>query len=42
MYIDNASYFTNIVYGSIKDPYSAMLGGHSTPNTVVLGEDMSE
>ena len=25
-----------------KDPHSALLGGHSTPNTVVLGEGVSE
>ena len=28
--------------GSTKDPHTALLGGHSTPNTVVLGEGMSE
>ena len=28
--------------GSTYDPHSALLGGHSMPNTVVLGEGMSE
>jgi hypothetical protein len=34
----NASYRTTRVYGGTNDPHSAMLGGHSTLNTVVLGE----
>jgi hypothetical protein len=32
-----------MVYGrGTKDPHSAMLGGHSTLNRVVLGEGMSK
>jgi hypothetical protein len=38
----NASNRTTWVYGGTKDPHTAMLGGHSTLNTVVLGEGMSK
>jgi hypothetical protein len=38
----NASYFADKLYRSIKDPHSALLCGHSTPNTVVFGEGMSQ
>jgi hypothetical protein len=38
----NASNRTTEVYGGIEDPHNAMLGGHSTLNTVVLGEGMSK
>jgi hypothetical protein len=38
----NASNFTTRVYGGTEDPRSAMLGGHSTLNTVVLGEGISK
>ena len=31
-----------MVYGSTDDPHTAMLGGHNTLNTVVLGEGMSK
>jgi hypothetical protein len=39
----NVSNRTTRVYGGTEDPiYIAMLGGHSTLNTVVLGEGMSK
>ena len=38
----NASDRTNKVYGGTEDPHSAMPGGHSTLNTVVLGEGVSK
>ena len=37
-----APYCTTKLQGSTKDPYSAMLVGHSMLNTVVLGEGMSK
>jgi hypothetical protein len=30
-------YKLGYIYGGTKDPHSAMLGGHSTLNTIVLG-----
>jgi hypothetical protein len=43
----NASNCTTRVYGGTEDPHSAMLGDHSTLNTVaiiyiVLGEGLSK
>jgi hypothetical protein len=40
----NASYRTTWVhvYGGTKDPHSTMVRGHSTLDTVVLGEGMSK
>ena len=38
----NASYRTTRVWGGTKDHHSALLGGHSTLNTVVLGEGVSK
>jgi hypothetical protein len=38
----NASDRTNKVYGGTEDPHSAMPGGHSTLNTVVVGEGVSK
>jgi hypothetical protein len=37
----NASYRTTRVWGGTKDHHSALLCGHSTLNTVVLGEGVS-
>jgi hypothetical protein len=38
----NASNRTTRVWGGTKDYHSAVLGGHSTLNTVVLGEGVSK
>ena len=38
----NASYRTTRVWGGTKDYHSALQGGHSTLNTVVLGEGVSK
>jgi hypothetical protein len=38
----NASDRTTRVWGGTKDHHSALLGGHSTLNTVVLGEGVSK
>jgi hypothetical protein len=38
----NTSNRTSRVYGGTNDPHSAMLGGHRTLNTVVLGEGVSK
>jgi hypothetical protein len=37
-----AHYCSTRLQESTKDPHSALLCDHSTPNTVVLGEGMSE
>ena len=38
----NVSYRTTRVWGGTKDYHSALQGGHSTLNTVVLGEGISK
>ena len=38
----NAFYRTTRVWGGTKDHHSALLGGHITLNTVILGEGISE
>ena len=38
----NAPYRTTRVWGGTKDYHSALQGGHSTLNTVVLGEGVSK